>query len=149
MPDPLAHATQGSIILLAPFIAFIRRWIWIGLIVIIGAVLGDLPDLIGIYGYWVTQDGGALRDSAHHGEIAESLQYLPMYWLHIRLDQITHDRHSYITRKWAWVEAGVWGTNIVIIWAFLTVWRRNQGVASNRDITKSTSTSGAQGDWLP
>jgi hypothetical protein len=124
VPDPLAHATQGSLILLAPFIAFIRRRTWILILVLIGGVLGDLPDIIGIYGYMVPHDNGVLYESAHRGEIAEVLQYLPMYWLHTRLDYLTHDRHSYITRNWLWVEAVVWATNILIIWGFVSLWRR-------------------------
>jgi hypothetical protein len=126
MPDPIAHATQGSLILLSPFIAFVRRKVWIVTLVVIGALLGDLPDLLGIFGQYVLRDDGALYMSAHRGAIAETLQFLPMYWLHTRLDFFTHDRNSYITRDWIWVEIVVWATNILIIWLFVRVWRRHR-----------------------
>lgn len=145
MPDPIAHATQGSLILLGPFIAFVRRRIWIWIFVFIGAFLGDLPDLLGVYGQVVAHDQGALRLSAHRGAVAEKLEYIPMYWLHLRLDDITHDRHSYITRDWIWVEILVWITNLLIIWMFVKVWRKHQEMTLPRDIGERTWAPGAKG----
>jgi hypothetical protein len=146
MPDPIAHATQGSLILLGPFIAFVRRRIWVGILVLIGGSLGDLPDLLGIYGYMVERDNGALYESAHRGEIAETLQYLPMYWLHIRLDEVTHDRHSYITRDWFWIEIVVWIINLLLIWLYVKIFRKHREVILPRDITDKVLTHSGSGD---
>jgi hypothetical protein len=127
MPDTIAHATQGGLILLGPFIAFIRRRIWIWILVILGGLFGALPDLLGAYGFLVKHDHGALYFSAHHGAIAETLQYVPMYWLHLRLDSITHGRHSMITPEYVWIEVVVWTVNLMLMWWFAKIWRTNQG----------------------
>jgi hypothetical protein len=126
MPDTICHATQGGLILLGPFMALIRRRIWIWILALIGGLFGALPDLFGIYGHLVLHDHGSLYSSARQGAIANYLQYLPMYWLHLSLDKFTQGRGAFITEEWTWLEVLLWIVNLTVIWWFVKIWRTNK-----------------------
>jgi hypothetical protein len=56
-----------------------------------GGLFGVLPDLFYLYGYIFEHADTHLYVSAHHGEIRDVLQYIPMYALHLGVDSLTHD----------------------------------------------------------
>ncbi len=117
--------------LLAPFIRRVRSKTILALLVLVGGILGDLPDLIGVYGTVVRHDGSRLYHSAHAGAIKDILQYIPMYWLHLRLDSYT--QHIY-TRWGLWndyirFEIIAWTINIVLIVWFAKIYRRQRDLA--------------------
>ncbi len=128
MADPVCHATQGALMMIAPFISRIRKKVVLWTLVCVGAVLGDLPDLLGVYGYWVRHDHGVLYESAHLGPISKVLVFIPMYGLHLSLDLIMHEyeRESGLYREWLWLEVLMWIVNIVLIYAFVRVWKKNK-----------------------
>jgi hypothetical protein len=126
MPDPLCHAAQGSIMMVGPFITRIRRKSTLFFLAFAGAILGDLPDLIGAYGILFRHDNGDLYRAAHLGEIKEVLQYIPMYWLHLFLDSFTHtmeDRMS-LWNEWVGFEAVAWTINLALIALLIWIWRK-------------------------
>jgi len=128
MPDPLCHATQGGIMLVAPFITKIRKKRTLWILASIGAIFGDLPDLLGAFGYYLLNDHGNLYYQAHWGHIREFLQYVPMYGLHLVLDHFTHrmeDRWT-LWNHWVEFELVAWAINISLIILLAMVWRRMQ-----------------------
>ncbi len=126
MSDTISHATQGGLILLGPFIYRIRRRIWLWVLGAIGAFFGALPDLLGAYGYLIRHDHMGLYQSAHTGAIASVLQYVPMYWLHLRVDSVTHGpmHRWWIMGERLWLELLFWTINIAMIWWYSKIWRR-------------------------
>ncbi len=128
MADPVCHATQGALMMVAPFISRIRKRVVLWTLVCVGAVLGDLPDLLGVYGYLVKHDSGELYESAHLGPISKVLVFIPMYGLHLSLDLIMHEyeRESGLYKEWLWLEVLMWIVNIVLIYAFVRVWKKNR-----------------------
>ena len=127
MADTVSHATQGALALLAPFISRIQRRAWLWLLGILGAFFGALPDLIGAYGHFIEHDHWALYISAHRGPIKEVLQYVPMYWLHLYIDSLTHGEHH---RWWKlderlWLEGAFWMLNLLFVWWYVRIWKRN------------------------
>ena len=130
MADPLSHATQGALMMLGPFIAWIRSRVLIWCLVITGGLLGVLPDLLGMYGYVVRHDDGILYHSAHHGPVKDALKYIPMYALHLAVDSLTHDpdRQWYGWNVRVWLQLVLWFVNgVVIIW-FVRIWRKNAAI---------------------
>ena len=128
MADTFSHATQGSLLLLAPFIKRIRRRSWIWILGFVGAFFGALPDLFGAYGNYVRHDHWALYISAHRGELKEIFQYVPMYWLHLYTDSLMHGEHH---RWWRpeerlWMEVAFWILNCSLIWWYRVIWKKNQ-----------------------
>ena len=69
MADTICHATQGGLVLLSPFIARIRKKVWLWALFLTGAFFGALPDLFGAYGNIVRGDRWRLYVSAHSGRI--------------------------------------------------------------------------------
>jgi len=128
MADPVCHATQGALMMVAPFISRIRKRIVLWSLVCVGAVLGDLPDLLGGYGFFIRHDHGVLYESAHLGPISKVLVFIPMYGLHLSLDLIMHEyeRQSGLYREWLWLEVLMWIVNIVLIYAFVRLWKKNK-----------------------
>ncbi len=126
MSDTISHATQGGLLLLGPFISRIRRRIWLWILPLIGGFFGALPDLIGAYGNFIQHDHWALYHSSHHGAIAGVLQYVPMYWLHLRVDSITHgpSHRWWIMGERLWLEVVFWTINVVCIWWYVRVWKK-------------------------
>jgi hypothetical protein len=114
--------------LLAPFISRIRRKIWIWVLMIVGGVLGDLPDILGAYGIIALHDSYRLYLSAHYGAIKHVIRYIPMCWLHITVDPYMHDPD----RLWHHIhlrimlEVLLWILNIVVIAWFVRIWRHNR-----------------------
>ena len=127
MPDTVCHATQGGLLLLAPFIAWIRSRRWISVIVFTGALFGALPDIIGGYGLVIENDHWKLYNSAHSGQIEEVLRYVPMYRLHLFVDSLTHGpgKRWWEWNEMLWMEFALWGVNIAVIAWFVRVWRNN------------------------
>jgi len=128
MADTLCHATQGGLLMLAPFIARIRKKFWIWVLGAVGAFFGALPDIVGAYGLVVRGDGWRLYNIAHFGRLKQVLQYVPMYWLHLYVDSYTHGAGR---RWWAWderlwLEVTLWVVNGAVIALFVRIWRRNQ-----------------------
>jgi hypothetical protein len=113
--------------LLAPFIARIRRKVWIRVLFLTGAFFGALPDLFGAYGNIVRHDHWRLYVAAHAGPIMEILRYLPMYWLHLFVDSFTHapGKRWWVWDERLWLEASLWVLNFVVIAWFVRIWRRN------------------------
>ncbi len=130
MADTLCHATEGGLMLLAPFIARIRKKIWIQVLFLTGAFFGALPDLFGAYGNIVDHDRWKLYVEAHTGPIGAVLRYVPMYWLHLYVDSYTHakGRRWWVWNELLWLEVALWVVNIVVIAWFLRIWRRNLAV---------------------
>jgi hypothetical protein len=127
MADTVCHATQGGLLLLSPFIAWIRRKAWIRVLVLTGALFGALPDIIGAYGLFVHHDHWKLYNSAHSGQIEEILGYVPMYRLHLFVDSFTHGsgKRWWVWNEMLWVETALWGINLAVIAWFVRIWRRN------------------------
>ncbi len=128
MADTISHATQGGLLLLAPFIHRIRKRTWLWLLAFTGAFFGALPDLLGAYGNFVLHDHWSLYASAHHGPIREILQYVPMYWLHLEVDSVMHGEHH---RWWKmderlWLEFVFWVINLMVITWYWRIWKRNR-----------------------
>jgi hypothetical protein len=134
MADPICHAAQGGLILLAPFIARLRRQFPVWVIAIVGGILGVLPDVIGAFGLFLLGDEGRLYEQAHSGAIKEVIQYIPMTWLHLFLDSFMHD--PYFT----WNDLNVRGTLAVLLWLvnigvivwFVRIYRRNNKASRSR-----------------
>lgn len=126
MSDTISHATQGGLLLLGPFIARIRRRTWLWILTLIGGFFGALPDLIGAYGNYIDHDHWALYRSAHSGAIANILQYVPMYWLHLRIDSISHgpNHRWWIMGERLWLEVLFWTVNFAVIGWYVKIWRR-------------------------
>jgi hypothetical protein len=131
--DTLSHATQGSLLLLSPFIARIRERSWLWVLVAAGAFFGALPDLIGAYGNLIEHDHWALYRSAHQGEIKEILQYIPMYWIHLRIDALLHGQGHrwWVWSERFWAEIALWLLNILLIFWFARIFRNNRKRASS------------------
>ena len=127
MADTICHATQGGLMLLAPFIARIRRKIWIWVLALAGAFFGALPDIFGAYGNLVRHDQWKLYMSAHAGPRGHILRYVPMYWLHLFVDSFTHGpgKRWWIWNERLWVEVARWVVNLAIIAWFVRIWKRN------------------------
>ncbi len=51
-----------------------------------------------------------------------------MYGLHLSLDLIMHEyeRESGLYKEWLWLEVLMWIVNIVLIYAFVRVWKKNR-----------------------
>jgi len=126
MSDTISHATQGGLLLLAPFIARIRRRMWIWILALIGGSVGVLPDLIGAYGNFIKHDHWTLYRSAHRGAIAEILQYVPMYWLHLYTDRLTHGpgHRWWILSERLWMEVLFWVLNLAVIGIYVRIRRK-------------------------
>jgi len=143
MADTLCHATQGGLMLLSPFIARIRRKVWVWVLALTGAFFGALPDLFGAYGNIVHHDRWKLYNLAHSGPIGEILRYVPMYWLHLFVDSHTHGtgKRWWIPGEMLWLEAVLWGVNLAVIAWFVRIWRNNQA----RDEIQETHKARAHG----
>ena len=113
--------------LLAPFISRIRKRVVLWSLAAVGGILGDLPDLIGLYGYFFKHDHGFLYGSSHHGAVKDVLQYIPMYALHLGVDSLTHapGREWYGWNVRIWLQVIMWIVNVVLIMWFVRIWRRN------------------------
>ena len=92
-----------------------NRLLWI--FVMLGAIAGALPDLIGAFGILVLKDHWVLYSSAHESAIAHVLQYVPMYGLHLFIDSITHGRGHrwWILNEGFWLEVVFWVVNALLI----------------------------------
>jgi hypothetical protein len=126
MADTICHATQGGLVMLAPFIARIRRRRWLWTLAGAGAFFGALPDIVGAYGNVVRHDHWRLYVSAHAGPLGEILRYVPMYWLHLFVDSFTHGpgRRWWVWDERLWVEVTLWMVNAAIIVLYVMIWRR-------------------------
>jgi len=126
MADPVCHATQGALMMVAPFISRLRKKAVLWTLILVGAILGDLPDLLGVYGFFIMNDHGELYDSAHTGHIGKILVFIPMYGLHLCLDSIMHEmeRERNIFSEWFWIEVAMWVVNILLIYAFVRMWKK-------------------------
>jgi hypothetical protein len=97
----------------------------------LGAILGALPDLLGVFGLFVLADDGKLYNSAHSGSIKSVMQYVPMYWLHLFFDSFMHDPE----RTWGGIylrnslELGLWVVNVALVVWFTRIWIRNSSTA--------------------
>jgi hypothetical protein len=124
--------------LLAPFISRIRRRVWIWVLGTVGATLGLLPDLLGAIGILILHDRGRLYNSAHSGSIRDVIQYIPMCWLHLRLDPFMHDPELvwegiYVR---ATLEVMLWLINAALIWWYIRIWRKNRPRASRNSTSR-------------
>ncbi len=114
--------------LIAPFIRKIRSKRILVLLGSIGAVLGDLPDLIGEYGYLFHHGSGHLRFESHYGVIRDYLIYIPMCALHYWLDSYTSKMLTRWTvwNQWVEFELMLWTINLICIVVLIMIWRRVQ-----------------------
>ncbi len=97
--------------------------IWLA---VTGAILGELPDLLGLYGHVVLHDHNNLYNAAHYGAIKGVIEYIPMCTLHLWLDSYTHemmDRWS-LTNEWVVTEIAMWAINVVLIIWFVKIIKR-------------------------
>jgi len=135
MADPVCHATQGALMMIAPFISRIRKRIVLWSLVVVGGVLGDLPDIIGVYGYYFRNDHGELYDSAHIGAISKVLVFIPMYGLHLCLDSIMHafEKEIKMSVEWLWLEVVMWTVNVLLVYAFVRLWKSNLSASRLQD----------------
>ena len=113
--------------MLAPFIAWVRKKYILIALAVVGGVLGVLPDLLGLYGM-IVRRSGQIYDSAHIGMLRDHLHYIPMYALHLGVDSLTHDpdRQWYGWNVRVWLQIVLWIVNIVVIVWFYRIWKRNQ-----------------------
>lgn len=120
--------------MLAPFIARIRKRIVLIALAAVGGVLGVLPDLLGLYGM-IVQRSSALYDSAHHGPLRDHLILIPMYALHLGVDSLTHDpdRQWYGWNVRIWLQVLLWIVNITLIVWFARIWQRVHRVERRKD----------------
>jgi hypothetical protein len=141
LADPLSHATQGALMLLAPFISRIRKKAVLLSLACMGGILGVLPDIIGLYGFVVRHDHGDLYYSAHHGAVKEMLQYIPMYSLHLGVDSLTHDpdRQWYGWNVRIWLQIVLWLVNGILICWFLGIWKQKRQLKSGKDSLSAQS----------
>jgi hypothetical protein len=128
LADPLSHATQGALMLLAPFITRLRKKMVLFLLAVVGGILGVLPDLIGLYGFILRHDHGVLYESAHHGGVKDVLQYIPMYALHLAVDSLTHDpdRQWYGWNVRVWLQILLWMVNIAGTLWVVRIWKNKR-----------------------
>ena len=128
MADTICHATQGGLMMLAPFIARIRRKAWVWVLFLTGAFFGALPDLFGAYGNIIRGDRWKLYLAAHSGPIGEILRWVPMYWLHLTVDSFTHGpgKRWWIPEERLWIELALWGVNALIIAWFVRIYQRRR-----------------------
>jgi hypothetical protein len=122
--DPLSHATQGAVVILAPFITRLRKKTHLWLLAVLGGCFGALPDLFWFVGY-LLRDGGALYASAHHGRLQDVFQYVPMYALHLAVDSLTHnpDRTWYGWNVRIWLQLLLWLVNGLAVYLMFRVWQ--------------------------
>ncbi len=125
MADTVCHATQGGLLLLAPFLVFLRKKVWLWTLAGLGAFFGALPDLIGAWGNFILHDHWRLYGSAHYGAIAQVLRYVPMYGLHLSVDAATHGpgKHWWFWSERLWMDVLLWGLNFLLIFLYVKVWR--------------------------
>lgn len=128
MADIFCHATEGGLCAALPFLSFIKKRTTVWILASFGMLFGALPDLIGAYGNLVFHDHWTLYRSAHYGQIAGVLQYIPMYWLHIKLDAVMHGRsaHWWVWNERLWLEVLLWIINVTIIARSVRWWRRHR-----------------------
>ncbi len=113
--------------LVAPFIRNIRRKRTLFALGTIGAVLGDLPDIIGMAGA-LSHHGADAHFLAHNGQIKEVLQFIPMCTLHFFLDSYTEgmlNRWS-LWNDWVRFELMLWTINLIVVAVLIMIWRRVQ-----------------------
>ncbi len=58
MADPVCHATQGALMMVAPFISRIRKRVVLWTLVCVGAVLGDSPTSWEYTDIWLSTTAG-------------------------------------------------------------------------------------------
>ena len=128
MADTVCHATQGGLLLLAPFLARLKKKFWLWTLAGVGAFFGALPDLLGVWGDFVLRDHWRLYNSAHTGPVAHVLQYVPMYGLHLAVDTLTHvpGSHWWMWNERLWMEILLWALNLLVIALYIRIWRRNR-----------------------
>ena len=90
MPDIICHSVHGGLLVAVPFLSRLKRNKWMWSVVVLGAILGALPDLIGAHGNLVKNDHWSEYVLAHRGDVADVVKYVPMYGLHLFLDRYTH-----------------------------------------------------------
>jgi hypothetical protein len=132
MADPLCHVAQGGLMLVLPFISRIRRTMWIWVLGIVGGVLGALPDLIGAFGMFILKDGSRLYNSAHAGTIKNLILFIPMCWVHLKIDPHMHDPslrwHGLSIR--VTLEIALWLANFLMIYLSMWMWRWSRNKTS-------------------
>jgi hypothetical protein len=128
MADTISHSTEGCLLALAPIIAWVRSKPLLWIVGAAGAVFGALPDILGAYGNYVDHDNWTMYRSAHFGELHDVLKYIPPYWLHLRIDRITHGLHHrwWVADERLWVEIALWLVNLAVILFFVWLRRRNR-----------------------
>ncbi len=127
MADTVCHATQGGLLLLAPFLGLLKKKLWLWILVGVGAFFGALPDALGVWGTFIQHDHWRLYGSAHSGAIAHVLQYVPMYGLHLAVDSVTHDpgKRWWFWNERLWMDLLLWMVNLLLIFLYVKVWRWN------------------------
>ncbi len=102
-----------------------RKWLWS--VVVIGVLFGALPDLIGAHGNYVAQDRWEQYTRAHRGDVANILQYVPMYGLHLYLDEVTHGIgiRWWVLHERLWLEILLWILNVAAIAWLIKRWRQS------------------------
>jgi len=102
---------------LVPLIRKIHRRTLLWVLVGIGAFFGALPDLLGAFGVFILRDRWLLYNSAHGGAISNVLRYVPMYGLHLVIDNLTHElgRRWWVFDEGFWMEVSFWVVNALLI----------------------------------
>lgn len=110
----------------APLLSRLQKAKWLWGVVLTGAILGALPDLIGAHGNYVEHDNWGEYQLAHHGEVAGVLRYIPMYGLHVYLDRLTHDQgiRWWVAHERLWLEILLWLINFTVIGWMVKRWRQ-------------------------
>jgi len=89
-------------------------------LIFFGALIGALPDLIGIYGNYILYDNWNLYLSAHSGSIYNILRYTIIYTIHPYLDTFMHGegKEWWIWNQRLWLEIVIILINAIGIYYF-------------------------------
>ena len=118
---------------LVPLVGKLRKRTLLLVLVGVGAFFGALPDLLGAFGVFILKDRWVLYNSAHGGAISEVLRYVPMYGLHLLIDNLTHEKgfRWWVFDEGFWIEVSFWVVNALLIaWCVQQLTLRRQEAAN-------------------
>jgi hypothetical protein len=128
MADTICHGVQGGLMVAAPLVSRVKNKVMLGSLIGAGFLMGALPDLIGAEGNLLEHDHWAAYRTAHFGSVAHWLQYVPMYWLHLQIDALTHGKGHrwWVWNERLWLELLLWCINLLLILWLVRLWERSR-----------------------